>query len=142
MLNCEKYREEIEKLEYDFYIKNSDGKLVSCSCSRMCKDCKLSSYYNDDNIGCSKRKIRWLMSEYKEPTYEVDWTKVPIDTPVICYTESGKQFKRHFAGIDGKLPAAFPFGMTSWSDDKEFLSTWTRVELAEQHPEWMKEVEE
>ena len=67
-----------------------------------------------------------LESEYKE--LEVDWSKVPVDTPILVRNyESDSWVKRYFAYYrdrDGKV-FAYDFGATSWSADKSHICTST-----------------
>lgn len=73
-----------------------------------------------------------LSNEWKPYVKPVDWTKVPIDTKVLCTIPSGIQQRRHFAGIvDGK-PATWFDGATSWSNNAiDKYTDWHTVELAE-----------
>jgi len=139
MLNAEKYKEDIEELKHNFCVKRSNNKIGICGFTTGCEDCKFSSQYNCDGLNCRQRMIKWLMSEYKAQKLVVDWTKVPIDTPVICYSKSGKQFKRHFAGfLNGEI-YTWQAGLTSWTSRNRMH--WINTKLAEPHPEWMMEVE-
>lgn len=62
-----------------------------------------------------KAIIDWLNAEYQEPS--VDWSKVPIDTPVLA-SNDGKHWSRlYFAGVgDDGNPETFYAGATSWSN--------------------------
>ena len=85
MLKCEKYVNEIAKgLAWDEecnFIKKYILKKDDCS-NMACSECE--------------RKIaQWMLEEYRP---EIDWLKVPVDTPVLvkdngCYDWQ----KRHFA---------------------------------------------
>lgn len=85
-------------------------------------------------LGAAFRTLNRLMelNEWKPYVKPVDWTKVPIDTKVICTIPSGIQKRRHFAGIvDGK-PATWFDGATSWSNNAiDKYTDWHTVELAE-----------
>ena len=43
---------------------------------------------------------------------EIDWSKVPVDTPCICTNGNGIKYKRHFARFDGYLVHCFDDGGT------------------------------
>lgn len=64
MLNAEKYRDEI--------INVSNGKfglsnrIVRCE-HEECPTCLFCDVNNNDNFSCVTRKVKWLLSEYKEP---------------------------------------------------------------------------
>ena len=77
---------------------------------------------------CRKFVSQWLDKEY---TPKIDWSKVPVDTPVICTDHRGKKFNRHFSGYENGSIAVFSYGATSWSSDG-FDSVWKidEVELA------------
>ena len=119
MLNKEKYAKEI------LDIVCQDGTIpavvnnvpIKCTDALNCYDCKF--YYNDD---CINAFIKWANSEYKEP--EIDWNKVPVDTPILITDSYGYTLKRHFAKYDNKKIYAYPDGTTSWSfnqDSDQFI---------------------
>lgn len=59
----------------------------------------------------------WANSEYKE--HEIDWNKIPVDTPILITDSCGYTIKRHFAKYDNKIIYAYPDGTTSWSFDNQ-----------------------
>lgn len=63
---------------------------------------------------CREKIKEWAESEYIEPRYETDWSKVPVDTPVII--KGFKSNRRYFSRIlpDGGI-SIFSNGRTSWS---------------------------
>lgn len=66
MLNAEKYRNEILGKDYKFGLSN---RICKC-CYEECGTC-VFSLENNPNDGlshaCTIRKVKWLLSEYKEP---------------------------------------------------------------------------
>lgn len=67
MLNAEKYRKEILN-NYSKGFSIIDGHIDDCE-SIACESCLFSNSKNDDGyLTCINRKVRWLLSEYKEPT--------------------------------------------------------------------------
>ena len=84
--------------------------------------------YKDLVIDCVKKDVSCALEEY---TPKIDWSKVPVDTPVICTDHRGKKFNRHFSGYENGSIAVFSYGATSWSSDG-FDSVWKidEVELA------------
>lgn len=93
MTNKEYYAKEI----FDIACTGSSiavtksGRLLGCNdCS--CCDC---AFNDSSNMDCSDICKAWCNSEYKEP--EVDWSKVPIDTPIYI-KQSGGWVPRYFAG--------------------------------------------
>lgn len=65
MINGEKYREEIlNNCNGEFGLSN---RIVKCTYEE-CASCVFSNLNNQgDHVGCSVRRIKWLLSEYKEP---------------------------------------------------------------------------
>ena len=64
MLNAEKYREEIlenSNVVSDFSM--SKDKHAIKKCLGVCEDC----FFHDLGDHCSNIKVKWLLSEYKEP---------------------------------------------------------------------------
>lgn len=85
MLNREKYAEEILNIACEGHsIAIIDGKPRQCS-GASCSKCDFNS-----NINCRKNVNEWANSEYVEP--QVDWSKVPVDTPILVRNEGvGKE---------------------------------------------------
>ena len=69
MLNAERFKEEINKLNNDFGFADN---IVHCE-TLGCRNCRFSNFNNsnDEIIFCSTRKVKWLLSEYKEPPVKV-----------------------------------------------------------------------
>lgn len=65
MLNAERFKEEINKHNNEFGLANN---IVDCG-TLGCRNCRFSRLNNSDGviIMCSTRKVKWLLSEYKEP---------------------------------------------------------------------------
>ena len=89
--------------------------------------------YEDKYYGCpvcgSVLMHKWLVAEYKEP--EVDWTTVPIDTPVLVSNDGEEWERRYFSRVNcyGTV-FVFSRGATSWSSDGH--EAWHQyVKLAE-----------
>lgn len=133
MINYEKYKEKIDKFLQDAYriaVDKNEREFVDCR-ELNCKNCLFSSRYNENRF-CEANRIKWLVSEYKEP--EVDWSKVVVDTPVLVSVDGDFWLNRYFAGVDDEgKPLVFPDGRTSWSNAR-FGRMWTSykyIKLAE-----------
>lgn len=65
MLNAERFKEEINKYNNEFGLADN---IVDCG-TLGCRNCRFSRLNNSDGviIMCSTRKVKWLLSEYKEP---------------------------------------------------------------------------
>lgn len=79
---------------------------------------------------CTERVADWLNEEY-EP--HIDWSKVPVDTPVIVKECSGLERKRHFSRYkEGCIEpfVCFKDGKTSFTTD--LTTDWDNCKLARQ----------
>lgn len=65
MLNAERFKEEINKHNNEFGLADN---IVDCG-TLGCRNCRFSRLNNSDGviIMCSTRKVKWLLSEYREP---------------------------------------------------------------------------
>lgn len=116
MLNREKYAKEILEI---ICSGESVGKQNShlCPCANIkCSDCEFHKY----NTHCNKEFAEWANSEYKER--EIDWNKVPVDTPLVILNSDRKVIYRHFAFVHHDLEdmiCVYENGKTSFSDHYE-----------------------
>lgn len=109
MTNREKYAKEILDIVCegnDVAAKNG----VPCKCNEIaCRECDFGNL-----AVCRKNRVAWFKAEYAEPV--IDWSKVPVDTPIwVRGLESDRWFRRHFAKYENGTVYAFRNGGTSWS---------------------------
>lgn len=128
MTNYEKYKNEIDKVwEAKSTLAFSNGEIKSC-CVTRCSECEFSDHGN-----CTTQMAKWLVSEYKEP--QVDWSKVPVDTPILVKDYiGGEWYRRHFAEYrDGRV-FVWNYCGTSWvhDNDKSFTCDYKYAKLAEE----------
>lgn len=126
MLNKEKYRDKILEIAEEGSTVAFDAKknkLVSC-CNVDCEDCLFCG------DSCHSKRREWMRSEYVET---VDWSKVPVDTPILVRDSENDIWKRrYFAGIDDGKVCTWTYGATSWSaSDEDDLCEWNYAKLAE-----------
>lgn len=65
-----------------------------------------------------------LLPDFNEPNYLdigkylgiIDWSKIPVDTPIKVQRGNGVVVNRHFATFDNGEVYYFQDGRTSWSD--------------------------
>lgn len=122
MTNREAYKDKLDGM-LAMILAVAKGKPVLCD-DMSCRECD----FKGRCMGRKEAVLNWLNAEYQEPP--VDWSKVPIDTPVMV-SEIGKGwYNRHFAGIgeNGGL-LAFAEGGTSWSTKDKI--PWRYMKLAE-----------
>lgn len=112
MTNFEKYKDDIEKLQStSVAFDKSNNKIVKCM-NIICEDCTF--YENFDS--CRLNAMKWAAEEYKEP--EIDWSKVPVDTPILVSDDGTNWVRRHFAKVTSLGTIwVYSGGGTSWTVD-------------------------
>lgn len=96
---------------------------VLCECNTdNCYKCDFQSMFT----ACDSKINKWAESEYTQK--EIDWSKVPVDTPV--FSENGS--KLHFASYDSENNDIYVFvqGKTSWSSDGCTTNKFKGIELS------------
>ena len=134
MLNKEKYAKEMLDIICSGHnIGKQNGHLRSCA-NVKCSDCEFNKY----NTYCNEEFAKWVNSEYKER--EIDWSKVPVDTPIYVWNSDSNTYKRHFAGYANDKIIAFTDGATSWSNDG-YKAEWNHAQIKEgvDCSEWYKD---
>lgn len=128
MTNQEKYKEEILDLVISnacIGVDNETGELVACDSRDGCAWCK----FYDDPAPCAKLRKKWYNEEYVEP--KVDWSKVPVDTPILTSYDGVDWNNRYFAkAINGEV-WAWSNGVTSWTTHAHSMTRWEYAKLAE-----------
>lgn len=124
MTNYEHYKDKIEKitrLGYEIAVNKHDNK--PCVCDDLsCDDCIAST------TTCFETISKWADEEYIEPG--VDWSKVPVDTPILVSDDEKHWHRRYFAKrSDGKF-YTFSDGSTSWSAEVGHVTSWLYAKLA------------
>lgn len=79
-----------------------------------------------------------LLPDFNEPNYLdigkylgiVDWSNIPVNTPIIVDLGNGTKLKRHFAKCDGCSIHYYKKGKTSWTFDDIALAHKSMVSLA------------
>lgn len=121
MKNKEKFAKEIIEIACSGSLLGvSNGK--PCSCRELkCLECDLEN----DVITCHQKVKVWAESEYIELKYETDWSKVPVDTPVI--NSNGSRY--YFAAYNNIMDVIYVFinGCTSWSSENSIIAIPTNT---------------
>lgn len=97
-----------------------------------------------DNINCEAcfmYQMIWLLKDYEEPEKpekpeepKIDWSKVPVDTPVLVRGCEDKEWKKmHFAECILNTVYVWEGGKTSWTTDNTY--PWEYVKLVEDQKE-------
>ena len=115
MTNKEKYAEDL----YDIFLNSfgvDEENNKPFRCARVCRGhCK---FYNNE-IDCQTLAKQWLDEEYK-----TDWSKVPVDTPILVKDTLGSRWlHRYFAKYENVIVFAWADGLTSWSAENSDLVT-------------------
>ena len=128
MKNREKYSKEIMDIAcsgHSLAFDKEANKLTKCNNIR-CRNCAFQS----SSSTCRDNIKEWCESEYEE--LEVDWSKVPVDTPVLvkdCERETW--YNRYFAYYKDGIVHTYSDGATSWSVDKNAVNPgWEHAKLA------------
>ena len=137
MLNKEKYAKEIVEIACNgCTVGMRNGVLCPCSSINSCDFCD----FYDGKTTCEKVIKEWANSKYKER--EIDWNKVPIDTPIYVWDFCERDnIKRYFAGYDKENNTIITFdgGKTSWSSTT--TTKWIHAKIKEgvDCSEWYKD---
>lgn len=76
-----------------FAVDKRTGEIKTC-CGLDCVNCLFYSADSDDP--CCERRMKWLDQSAFDPEKDIDWSKVPVDTPVIVWNKDGEYIKGHF----------------------------------------------
>lgn len=103
-------------------------------------DCVDCFFYNEScNEGCKNKRKRWLDQPLFDWDKDIDWEKVPVDTPVIVKDSYHPTWhRRYFKEKDKSIYLTFDEGTTSWSahseevkeEDKHEWENWYVCRLA------------
>lgn len=74
--------------------------------------------------------LHGLLPDFNEPNYLdigkylgiIDWSKIPVDTPVLVEKTLGVVVKRHFAKFENGRVCFFGGGRTSWSSESDGIT--------------------
>ena len=132
MINYQRCKDKIDAIlnsNSDIAIDIDTNEITTCG-RLACIRCLFSSNNNNGSTSCYRNLIKWLVAEY----VEVDWSKVPIDTPVLVSNNGENWYRRYFAGVDDEGKSfVFPDGTTSWSNARSgcMRTSHKYIELAE-----------
>ena len=123
MTNKEKYAEDLHSIFLNSFGVDKGNKPFRCveSCSGQCQ------FYNNE-IACKTLAKQWLDEEYK-----TDWSKVPVDTPILVKDTLGSRWlHRYVAKYENGIVFAWADGLTSWSaENSDLVTAWQCARLCE-----------
>ena len=134
MTNREKYAEQILDIACNGNALALNRKTMKpiCCTDTNCAEC----YFSSQGDHCEEICREWSNTEYVNfDGYCEDWTKVPVDTPILVKDrESDEWFRRYFAKYENEQVYAWCDGCTSWSKlyGDEDCSPWNYAKLAEE----------
>lgn len=118
MKNKEKFAKEIIEIAVTgTSVAMCNGVLRGCR-GLYCSQC---DFYSDRE--CDEKIKEWAESEYIE--YETDWSKVPVDTPVINSNGDRYYFSKYNNIMD--VIYVFMYGCTSWSSKNLIIAIPTNA---------------
>lgn len=95
-----------------FAVDKRTDKVKACI-ELDCGNCLFN--HADSNAPCRVARMKWLDQPAFDPEEDIDWSKVPVDTPVLVWN-SEREAKRYFCQkINRKCFETFVNGSTSWS---------------------------
>ena len=129
MKNREKFAEQIIDIALqrdEIAVNLTSGEPCACEKTR-CSEW----LFSESNKDCEVLLKEWAEKEYEEPS--VDWSKVPVDTPIYVRRSEDEQWKkRHFAKYENGIVNAWSEGATSWSAyGSDNIIDWEMAKLAE-----------
>lgn len=127
MTNKEKYAEDLHSIFLNSFGADKENKPFRCTfrCDGKCYG-RICQFYNTE-IACETLAKQWLDEEYK-----TDWSKVPVDTPILVKDElAPKWIHRHFAKYENGKVFAWANGSTSWSARDSVCVDWQCARLCE-----------
>lgn len=146
MTNWEKDKEKYLKMAAcgrSFAVEEGTGNIFICE-RFSCDDCIFRDVDGTCSNSCSEARAKWLDEEYVEPKKpEIDWNKVPVDTPVLVWDDDDEDMtRRHFAKYRHGKVHTFAYGATSWSTKSEYRTAeWDHAKIADgvDCSKWYKE---
>lgn len=86
--------------------------------------------------GCGDARRKWLDQPAFDPEKDIDWSKVPVDTPVLVWNrDTETECRRHFCELKCAEPyifRTFAIGKTSWTAYECDRSDWEHCKLYRQ----------
>lgn len=108
-------------------IKSLGGKGNGCN-DIWCGDCPFMGRCRPMELGTPEKALELVMN-YEIP---VDWTKVPVDTPIYVRDYEGEDwYPRHFAKFENEKVFTWKDGKTSFSAKNKLSDTisWRLAKL-------------
>lgn len=112
-----------------FAVNKKTGEVLKCEHL----SCELCLFFGGV---CGENRLKWLDQPAFDPEKDIDWSKVPVDTPVLVWNrDTGTECRRHFCELKGAEPyifRTFAIGKTSWTAYECDRSDWKHCKLYRQ----------
>lgn len=93
-----------------FAVNKKTGEVLPCE-NLPCRLC----LFGESGDRCGEERLKWLDQPVVDWNKDIDWSKVPVDTPVLVWN-SESEAKRYFCQkISSACFETFAKGATSWS---------------------------
>lgn len=113
-----------------FAVDKRTGKVKACI-EFDCGNCLFNH-----NSPCRVAKMKWLDQPVFDQEKDIDWSKVPVDTPVLVWNrDTETECRRHFCELKCAEPyifRTFAIGKTSWTAYECDRSDWEHCKLYRQ----------
>lgn len=114
-----------------FAVDKRTGEIRTCNGL----DCVNCLFYSADSYDpCRARRMKWLDQPVLDSEKDIDWSKVPVDTPVIVWN-TGEEYRRYFCEIKragSRIFRTFAIGKTSWTAEEVDRADWEHCKLCRQ----------
>lgn len=119
--------DKVKEIFASFFAINKNTLEINTCLKTNCVDCLFYNESCDEN--CEKKRKKWLDQPVIDWNKDIDWEKVPVDTPVIVWSSDNCSYNRYFSGIkDGRF-SAYSDGRTSWSSITDNICYWNHCKL-------------
>lgn len=112
-----------------FAVNKETGEVIKC----LKLPCVLCLFRGN---GCGDARRKWLDQPAFDPEKDIDWSKVPVDTPVLVWNrDTETECRRHFCELKCAEPyifRTFAIGKTSWTAYECDRSDWEHCKLYRQ----------
>lgn len=110
-----------------FAIDKDTNEVKNCG-EMLCAECLFHGRH-----GCKNIKKKWLDQPAFDPEKDIDWSKVPVDTPVLVNLNPDEEFRRYFfCKENDDEPTTFRTfanGRTSWTAGEGGYAYWPHCKL-------------
>lgn len=128
MKNFEFYADEIKKIGLHRMAIDAETK-KPCKCTELfCGNCLMNTRKLEET--CYDALWNWFLQEA-----EIDWSKVPVDTPIYVSMDEKDWVPRYFAAHRNDRVYAWSNGGTSFSARKDACKGWPYARLASKEEE-------